>query len=326
MGQKSQGHGRGGDDVTGTPDERRVAFSAADGLWLRNLETGEQRHLLRFEQAGGETRWSNPVAGQGHPSGGVTGVYGLRQLVWSPDGVRLAFTTMAHEAWATAVMEVDSGRYERAGGLSGELAWAPDSGRLAIAAYGDEDVRFALSKPATSSSLEDIGPKLGPADRVYRAGRFSSTGAQLAAIFRTAADDSYSHLLVFNVDGSNPRILDDAGRKQEAIFSGNDGSLFYIEREGGQSLLKTIDLQGGSRRLVVELPAQYDTWDGLAWTDDRRLVAVGRTAYHHPDGSRCPECPDKKQLLMVDPGNGTITYRSPVLSRATRFLGLVRTG
>jgi len=132
--------------VGGSPDGRYVVFTASDSwnLWLRDLQSGEQRQITR------EASW-------------VEWSYAPGPAAISPDGKRIAYAWLVRNCRELRLSALDgsSMRVLRPCQL-GELmmvgAWMPDSRRILAASYDPKDRtwrRHMISLP--DGAIHDVG-------------------------------------------------------------------------------------------------------------------------------------------------------------------------
>jgi Tol biopolymer transport system component len=106
-----------------SPDGRRIAFTAFDRLWVKDVDGGDARRL------------SNADVGEYHP-------------VWSPDGAWVAFVTWDDSAGGHIVKARADGsgtpqRLTSAAALYYNLAWSPDGQRIVASRGAARDLKRA---------------------------------------------------------------------------------------------------------------------------------------------------------------------------------------
>ena len=132
--EAATGGSTGSGSVYPSPDGRYVASIRSDalGTWIDVSE--DDRKVVSFTVAGPDD--PRAVAGGKGLAAAVDGV--PLTIAWSPDSRYLAYGSMTGAPYALSVARADnwSTNYRQvAGGYVGELAWAPDSSRLAISTY-----------------------------------------------------------------------------------------------------------------------------------------------------------------------------------------------
>jgi len=117
-----------------SPDGRYLAAVRRDalGVWI-DVSAGERR-LQSLAVAGPDD--PTAVAGPKALAAAVAGV--PLTVAWSPNSSHLAYGSITGTPFALAVVETrtwSTSFRQVAGGYVGELAWAPDSSRLAVSTY-----------------------------------------------------------------------------------------------------------------------------------------------------------------------------------------------
>jgi TolB protein len=142
-----------------SPDGTAIAFwrynliqgetfeGGPEGLWLLDLESGEETLLHEAKVASGETA-----------------------PAWSPDGTHLAFLEDAEEAHLLQVLDVKDGTLLTLDDLAGEkraISWSPDSQALIFSNFSAPNIQMFVLDIASGELTEileaDPGASIGDA-------------------------------------------------------------------------------------------------------------------------------------------------------------------
>jgi dipeptidyl aminopeptidase/acylaminoacyl peptidase len=232
-------------DLSWAPDGRRLAYAAPGGVWILDVRDGTSRQLTKC--AAGRSACT---------------------IAWSPDGSRVA---VAHQSWLDLVDPSD-GSTETMDtfstfGLVGLMSpsWSPDSKRIAfVDRPGDLRV---INRDGSGGQLVHRSQGLNSIGIWDPA--WSPDGTTIAYIGSDEwADDKQwtLNVTVVNVDGSNPRVIAEAGRCWCLGFSPGlawspDGTKFALVVPGrdGDSGAYVMNADGSGMRGVG--PA----WAAPAW-------------------------------------------------------------
>ena len=235
-------------------DGRAIAFERDMGIWLLDPASGLAREV--------------PVTLRGAPAG--PGVEHLaltrqfRELALSPDGKKVAFVVRGEVFAASAKDGGDAARVTATPASESQVAWSPDSRRLAYVSDRDGASHLYLYDFAkreetrlTSDSANDVTPRWSPdgkriaflrggrelrvIDVATRAERLLATGEMQRAPFLSSRPFDWSH----------------DGRWIAYLSSGGEGGQFtnaYV-----------VPTTGGDARAVSFLPnssARFVSWSG----------------------------------------------------------------
>ena len=246
-------------------DGRSIVFERDFGIW-------------RWDAASGEAR-AVPVTLRGAPAGAtaerVSLTTGFQELALSPDGKKVALVARGEIFAASAKDGGDAVRVSMSPASEGQLAWAPDSRRLAYASDRDGTWRLFLydfgTRTETPLSREGTGPDVTP--------RWSPDGRSLA----------------FVRGGTELRVLDVAAKRERVVATGDldrppfltdraiawspDGRWIAYTGGSGARLFTNVFVvpsAGGEARQVSWLPHVFG--GTLAWSPDgtHLLVSSGQ--------------------------------------------------
>jgi Tol biopolymer transport system component len=285
-----------------SPDGRYVVFNASDtyDLWLRDLQSGEQRQITR------EASW-------------VEWSYAPGSAAISPDGKRIAYGWWLRSCGELRVSALDGSSMRvlrpcQEGETMSPRAWMPDSRRILAVSYDRKDQayrRHMISLP--DGAIRDIGqPEPGDVNWGYPSpdGRHIAYGLkgdifvydtateQDSVLVRNPAWDSMlgwtpdgsGILFVSNRSGSNdlyllgienarprgePQLLRRDLGANTNLYVTRDGRLFRFENTGTENLFVVpVDEQTGK---LTGMPSPVDRnnypWVRFpAWSPDGKLL------------------------------------------------------
>ena len=191
----------------------------------------------------------------------------------SPDGSRLAFSSLARSSWEILMYSMDLGRlvtFPRFGGTNLSPAWSPDGSKLAISSSrsGDSEIYIADASGA-SSSLKRLTTSAGPdVSPVWN----PKTGAQLSWVSgRTGLPQIYT----MEADGTNQQRLTDQGYAVSPAWSPNGQFLVFswIRHYGpGAPGAQDIYIMDVASKQWVQLTHDGGRNDFPSWSPDGRHI------------------------------------------------------
>ncbi|MFL5580943.1 MAG: DPP IV N-terminal domain-containing protein [Gemmatimonadaceae bacterium] len=242
-------------------DGRAIAFERDFGVWTYEVQSGQARQV--------------PITLRGAPAGAAVERLalsnGFQELALSPDGKKVAFVARGEIFAASAKDGGDAARVTVTPNAEGQLAWAPDSRRLAYAS--DRDGQYDLY-------LYDFGTRTET--RLTRAAeaevtpRWSPDGKRIAYV-RGAKE-----LRVLDVASGQDRLVATGLLDQppflteRAIAWSPDGRwLAYSAQAGGRLFTNTyvVSADGGESRQVSWLPNVFG--GTIAWSPDGKYLLMG---------------------------------------------------
>lgn len=288
-----------------SPDGATIYFmsdrSGSENLWSRAASGGEARQLTRFtngrllwpsistdgkaitferdfgvwtyDVASGQAQRVN-VTLRGAPAGpGVehlTLTNGIQQLALSPDAKKVAFVVRGEVFAASAKDGGDAARVTDTPGAEEQIAWAPDSRRLAYSSDRDGpwhiyvyDFATRMEKQLTRGSENDISP------------RWSPDGKQLSFV----RGGRELHLL--DVAAGNERTLATAWLSrppfvdpEEVSWSPDGKWLAYVTGAGAKQFANVfvVPAAGGTPRQISWL--SNGNGGGLSWSPDGKFITL----------------------------------------------------
>jgi tricorn protease len=283
-----------------SPDGATIYFmsdrSGNENLWMRARSGGEATPLTHFTDgrvlwpsisADGQaiaferdfgvwtydiaSRQAHPVAItlRGSPAGPavehVTLTNGIQQLALSPDAKKVAFTVRGDIFAASAKDGGDAARVTTSPGPEEQLAWAPDSRRLAYASERDAawhlylyDFGTRTETQLTHGSANDVAPRWSPDGRRIAFVR----GARSLEVLDVAAGTEKQ--IVKDVSLSRPPFVDERG----VAWSPDGRWLAYATSEGAKQFTNVfiVPADGGTPRQVSWL--SNSNGGGLSWSPD----------------------------------------------------------
>ena len=189
----------------------------------------------------------------------------------SPDGSRLAFSSLTKAGWEILMYSMDLNRlvsFPKFGGTNLSPAWAPDGTRLAFSSSrsGDPEIYVVDQsggslKRLTNFKLPDVSPVWNP-----------KTGAQIAWVSgRTELPQVYT----MESDGTNVQRMTDQGYAVSPTWSPNGQflSLAWTRHYGpGEPGAQDIYLMDVASRQWVQLTHDAARNDFPSWSPDGRHI------------------------------------------------------
>jgi TolB protein len=189
----------------------------------------------------------------------------------SPDGTRLAFSSLTKSGWEILMYSMDLGRllsFPRFGGTNLSPAWSADGSKIAFSSSrsGDPEIYVvdqsgANLKRLTSYKLPDVSPTWNP-----------KTGAQIAWVSgRTGLPQIY----IMESDGTNVQRMTDQGYAVSPSWSPNGQFLTFswIRHYGpGAPGAWDIYLMDIASKQIVQLTHDGGRNDFPCWAPDGRHI------------------------------------------------------
>jgi len=260
---------------TATPDQARVtAHKFADEIIFR-LGGGipgvaESQIYFVSNRSGHKEIWVMDYDGQNQHQLTHQGSISLSPRI-SPDGSRLAFSSMTKSGWDILMYSVELNRlitFPKFGGTNLSPAWSPDGSKLAFSSSrsGDPEIYVVDQsggdlKRLTVSKMPDVSPVWNP-----------KTGAQIAWVSgRTGLPQIYT----MESDGTNVQRITDGGYAVSPSWSSNGQFLAfswfrtYGPGEPGAEDIYLIDI---ASKQWVQLTHDGGRNDFPSWSPDGRHI------------------------------------------------------
>ncbi len=276
-------------DAVPSPDGRRIAFTALNQLYVKDLPDGTPRLVAGgdagglvghrhqpawspdgrelvfaswYDEVGGHL-WRVSADGSAAPRRLTATPALYRQPAWSPDGERIVFIR-------ADARDVQENRGGFGGGLNQQFAWVPAAG-----AGGGEAIRV-------------IGPTQGRAAPHFSGGSdriFASSGGSGLVSFRWDGTDERAHLIVTGpptpgATGAPPRaaplLMSPTGGEALVMFN-MDLYVVHVPQVGAEAPTVSVanpDNAAFPVRRLTDIGGQFPAWSA----DGRRVHwSVGRT-------------------------------------------------
>ncbi|MGA7930034.1 MAG: Tol-Pal system beta propeller repeat protein TolB [Candidatus Sulfotelmatobacter sp.] len=189
----------------------------------------------------------------------------------SPDGSRLAFSSLTKAGWDILMFSLDLNRlvsFPRFGGTNISPAWSPDGTRLALSSSRGGNSQIYVCD-ASGSNLHRItdnkGPDVGP---VWN----RKTGAQIAFV---SGNTGLPQVYTIEADGTNQQRMTDQGYAVSPSWSPNGQflTLAWIRKYGpGEPGASDIYLMDIASKQWVQLTHDGGRNDYPSWAPDGRHI------------------------------------------------------
>lgn len=276
-------------------DGRRLAYSAAGGVWVAGLDGKE----MRIAPGGVVTAisWSGPlnaiaVIDQGTVwTMGADGTNRRRlaiegfatELAWSPGGDRLALLVRDPSGggqYALWLASRDGGFVRRVRSAPGhamrDLQWFPDGLYVfyGLSSPSDAVITEAWRVRVAYPDAHTI-PLIGPARFV----RLSPSGRSVAYLAGTEVLDDRGELVVTRLDGTGRVNLAPADRYGGVAWAPQSDKVVYARMESeADAQIWVADADGSGRLRVLDYALEFSDPSialSLAWSPDGRHLAFG---------------------------------------------------
>jgi tricorn protease len=241
-------------------DGQAITFERDFGVWTYEVATGQARRVaitLRGAPAG---------PGVEH----VTLTNGIQQLALAPDAKKLAFVVRGEVFAAPAKDGGDATRVTNTPGSEEQLAWAPDSRRLAYSSDRDGgwhlylyDFATRTETPLTRGAGNDISPRWSPDGRRIA---FVRDGEHLHVLDVAAGTERR----VASARLSRPPFVDE----REVAWSPDGRWLAYVTSTGAKQFgnVFVVPSDGGTPRQVSWL--SNTNGGGVSWSPDGTFLTL----------------------------------------------------
>ena len=189
----------------------------------------------------------------------------------SPDGSRLAFSSLTKNGWDILMFSIDLNRlvsFPRFGGTNLSPAWSPDGARLALSSSrgGSPEIYICDASGANLHRLTaSKGPDVAPTWN-------RKTGAQLAFV---SGSTGLPQIYTIEADGTNQQRMTDQGYAVSPNWSPNGQflTLAWIRKYGpGEPGSSDIYLMDIASKQWVQLTHDGGRNDYASWSPDGRHI------------------------------------------------------
>ena len=261
-------------DVATSDAARLIAHRFADEIIFR-LGGGvpgiaESKIYFVSDRSGHKEIWVMDYDGSNQHQVTHLGTISLSPRI-SPDGSRLAFSSLTKAGWEIAMFSLDLNRtvsFPRMGGTNLSPSWSPDGSRIAFSSSrgGESNIYIADQSGSNLHRLtSDHGPDVGPTFN-------RKTGAQIAfASGRTGLPQIYT----MEADGTNVQRMTDHGYAVSPNWSPNGQFLTFswFRKYGpGAPGANDIYLMDIASKQWVQLTHDGGKNDFPCWSPDGRHI------------------------------------------------------
>lgn len=261
-------------DAATTDAARAIAHKFADEIIFR-LGGGiqgiaESKIYFVSSRSGRKEIWAMDYDGANQHALTHVGSISLSPRV-SPDGSRIAFSSLTRTGWDILMYSVDVGRlvaFPRFGGTNLSPAWSPDGTKLAFSSSrgGDPEIYVVDQSGSNLKRLTSFkGPDVSPAWN-------RKTGAQMAWV---SGRSGLPQIYTMEADGTNPQRLTEEGYAVSPAWSPNGQFLVFswIRHYGpGAPGAQDIYIMDIASKQWVQLTHDGGRNDFPYWSPDGRHI------------------------------------------------------
>jgi TolB protein len=261
-------------DAATTDAARAIAHKFADEIIFR-LGGGiqgiaESKIYFVSSRSGRKEIWAMDYDGANQHALTHVGSISLSPRV-SPDGSRIAFSSLTRTGWDILMYSVDVGRmvaFPRFGGTNLSPAWSPDGTKLAFSSSrgGDPEIYVVDQSGSNLKRLTSFkGPDVSPAWN-------RKTGAQMAWV---SGRSGLPQIYTMEADGTNPQRLTEEGYAVSPAWSPNGQFLAFswIRHYGpGAPGAQDIYIMDIASKQWVQLTHDGGRNDFPYWSPDGRHI------------------------------------------------------
>lgn len=300
-------------------DGERYAYITAEGIWLRQHDTGVQSALVTKvsdppENSEGPPSWSiNP--GENN----LSGIYSFYLPQWSPDGSYVSFVHGHYEGSSLGILDVASKQYYKPVGEEGwtgggkNAIWSSDSSRIVFANGGGYE-RAGIHVITTSDLSSSV--MYGDSKLFYDSAMFHPNENHILYrsldYDRETNPDELTTIAAISLEDSTVTNFRSLNSLYKLFYSQSGGTIYYLDKVDTQTKLMEIRHNEPKDKMLFTLPEEFNRWEYQGWVNRDVVTFIGVS-----DAARAT------QVFLFDIRTGKTVFRSPILPWYTTFLGFV---
>lgn len=305
--------------VAFSESKNSLAYIDEEGLKVYDLATKTTRiYVRKIKEAIQDTMPQAPLWSPDMP-----GTFGIARPAWSADGRYISFSQMWYEGGGAALIDTETEKYSALGAGAGyqTMSWSKEGHSLLKPGGGVYEGSGLLVFSSEEKGVKDISHSFVKEEYPhFFEASFSRDAKRIVfTLVEPGANENETTLLgIVNSDGTGFRSL---GEKDAYMpfFSSDGASVFYLKPKDDGYVLIRYDLATKKREAVMPLPATFNAWSHLPWTEDALLPLIGVA-----QSSSLIQGGDATQLMLLDIAKKQMVYTSPLENLFVNFMGLKR--
>jgi dipeptidyl aminopeptidase/acylaminoacyl peptidase len=264
------------------PASRVLAFESTGDIFVSNMDGS---HLVQLTSDGSPNSYN-------------------REVAWSPDGNRIAFSK-SDGRWGAAIYVIDADganarRLSPEGTYDATPAWSPDGRRIAFENRRDNQSGghiFVMNADGTDrvQLTNNRQPNSSPA--------WSPDGSRIAYVtYREPAGDNKTDIFLMNADGTQREHLTSDGAGDTSPKWAPDGGHIVFVRAGE---VLAVESNGTNPSRLTPPRSGAEWWGAPAWSSDGTLIAFNRSILLYVDEWGDPHTDTAIWVLRL--ADGTMT-------------------